>query len=130
MGLLDIAKAAAKIGFAVAGDVKKTVTIKTGPTPTHNTTTDATTVVWAHTNQLQAVVYDAAQSNPLFGSQKATEGQAPTRDKKVVLIQADDPALTAPPTEDSRVTIDSLEYEVEEVEIDPAGATYSLTVER
>lgn len=121
MGLLAIAKAAARVGFAVAGDVKPLVTIKTGPTNTHTIATDRTAQTWAFSDDVRAIVYDGAE-------EETQGGQGAKKRTKIVLLQASD--LTAAPTDESIAIMDGAPWEVAMVETDPAGATHQLTCRR
>lgn len=122
MGLAAIARAAAKIGFAAAGDTKVSVTVKTGPTATHNTSTDLSTITWAHTTpDVQGFLYDAAEK-------EGKEAKTPKARIKTLLLQDSD--LPAHPTEESVVIIAGAQWEVSSVETDPAAATHMLTLRR
>lgn len=121
MGLFDIARAAARVGFAVAGDVKSTVTVKTGPSNTHTVSTDTTVQTWATTDTVLAIVYDSAEG-------ETQGGEGPKKRSKIVMLQATD--MSATPTEESSVIIDGDAWEVVGVETDPAGATHQLTCRR
>lgn len=126
MGMLEIAQAAARIGFSVAGNVKKTVTIKTGPTPgALNTATDTTApTVWAHTTTIPngVIVYDDTEG------QTSDATNSPTARKKIMLVQGVD--VPAYPTETSLVVYEGNDWTVGMVETDPAGATHKLSVRR
>ena len=122
MGLAAIARAAASIGFAAAGDTKVSVTVKTGPTPVHDTTTDLSTVTWTHTTEgVQGFLYDAEEK-------EGKDAKTSKVRKKTLLLQGAD--LPAPPTEESVIIIGADQWEVSNVETDPAAATHNLSLRR
>lgn len=121
MGLAAIARAAARIGFAAAGDTRVSVTVKTGPTPVHDTATDLSTVTWTHTTAVLGFLYDAAEK-------EGKEAKTPKSRTKMLLLQ--DADLPTAPTEESVVLIGSDQWEVAAVETDPAAATHNLTIRR
>lgn len=128
MGLAAIAQAAAKIGFAAAGDTKQAVTVKTGPTPTHNTATDLSSIVWTHSTAVQGFMYDTAEKETSQASSRPG-AQGAKSQAKTLLLQAVD--LPTPPTEES-IIVDAAgdEWTVASIETDPAGATHNLTLRR
>lgn len=134
MGLLAIATAAARIGFQVAGDVKVACTVKTGPTPTHNTTSDLSTVAWQYTTvpDVLGISYDIEEKETKGASQTPAIQGPKSRNKALLLQHADLVAAGHPvaPTEESSITIDNEDWTVASVETDPAGATHNLVIRR
>lgn len=134
MGLLSIANAAARIGFAVAGDVKVAVTVKTGPTNTHDTTTDLTSTAWQYTTvpDVLAISYDIEEKESKGATQTPAVQGPKSRNKALLLQHADLVAAghDAAPTEESQILIAGDEWTVVTVETDPAGATHNLVIRR
>ena len=64
MSLLAIARKAAALAMTVAGDVKKPVTVYTGPTYTYDSEQNATATAWARTKPCQGFIYDATEKKP------------------------------------------------------------------
>lgn len=122
MDIARLGRLAASIGMSLAGNAKVAITVKTGPTPVHDTVTDTTTTTWAHQDQVQALVYDPAKEETSDGT------NGPQKVTKYALIEGKD--LTAEPTADTRVMHEGVEWIVAKIEADPVKASYTLTIRR
>lgn len=132
MGLASIATAAARIGFKVAGDVKILVTVKSGPTPTHDTATDLSTTTWAETADVEVIAYDIDEKEST-GKKLTPNVEGPKSRNKTLLIQHADLVANghpSKPSEESQIIIDGDEYAIESVVTDPANATHELIIRR
>ena len=121
MSLRSLIQQAASIAFIATGDLPIDVTIKSGPSLTHNPATDLTSTTWAHTTTVKALVYDEMQDED-------SKREGPSKTTKTLLVKLAD--LPVRPDEQSKVTIDSLDWEVTDVQPDPAGATMEIMIRR
>lgn len=127
MSLRALLQNAASIAFAAAGDIPVDVTIKSGPTQAHNSVTDVTTTTWTHSDPVKAISFDEGQAEDKDGKSE-TRGGGPNKREKKLLVKAAD--LSTVPTEQSIATMTDGDWEVTNVEPDPALATYTITVRR
>lgn len=121
MSLRALVQQAAAIAFRVGGDLPVDVTIKSGPSLSHSPATDLTTTTWAHTTTVKAFVYDEMQDED-------PKRSGPSKTIKTLLVKLAD--LPVRPDEQSKATIDSLDWEVTDVQPDPAGATMEIMIRR
>lgn len=121
MSLRALIQNAASIAFAAAGDIPVDVTIKSGPSMTHDAATDRSTVTWAHSDPVKAISFDEGQDED-------PKSDGPNKTVKTLLVKGAD--LSVPPTEQSIATMTDGDWEVTNVEPDPVRATYQITVRR
>lgn len=120
MGLANIFKQAAAIGFKIAGDTKKEVIVKTGPDHAYAVADDRTTTTWTNETRVMALLYEHKESK---------EDADPEKMKRACLLHGADFAGIEI-TQEAEVQAEGFNWKVEAVKPDPVGATIELVLYR
>lgn len=122
-----IAAKAAATAFRIAASATTSVVVKQVPTATYDAATDVTAVVYAATTTIPGILYELKQEELEPGNPNEMTAFLEGRAKKLLILASD---LAAAPTNDSRVEIAGVGWDVKSVTPDPVSAIYILQIRR